>query len=216
MAKSIKIKVGEKLDEANVRAVIKALKADKPISKKEACNMLNITYNTTRLKNIIEDLEAKIVFRRKQRAAVRKTEVSTMDKQSIVQSFVAGDALGEIVKNSYRSLKVVKDILAAYSLPFRAVADSRVLIEEEQTSSNYSKGDLVWSAKYNAYAEIVKRLGDNEEGAVYHIYILGDNGQNAAQPFFELIDLRKAQRELTLNLTSPVGIAARALPKEFA
>ena len=52
---AIKKKSYEKLDSKNVQRVIDALDSEKPITKKEACEMLNISYNTTRLNKIIEN-----------------------------------------------------------------------------------------------------------------------------------------------------------------
>ena len=53
----VKKKDHENLTAANIERVISELRADSPISKKEACSMLNIAYNTTRLQNIIDDYE---------------------------------------------------------------------------------------------------------------------------------------------------------------
>jgi len=214
MAKVIKVKAGERLDEASVKEVIKALGAEAPISKKEACAMLNITYNTTRLTNIIKEYEDKIAFRRRQRAAVRKTPVSILDKKNIVQSFVSGVSVNDIVKDSFRSLHIVNKVLVEFNMPARTSLGDRILIEEEQTAEDYGKGDLVYSAKYGEYAEIIKKHSDSEEhGAIYHIYILGKHCMNAYQPYYELIDLRKAQDELDISVTSLSGIPARNLPR---
>ena len=53
----VKKKDYENLTATNIEKVISHLRADSPISKKEACAMLNIAYNTTRLQNIIDDYE---------------------------------------------------------------------------------------------------------------------------------------------------------------
>ena len=53
MAK-IKKKEGENLTETNIEKVIGLLEQEKPITKKQACEILNISYNTTRLTKIIE------------------------------------------------------------------------------------------------------------------------------------------------------------------
>ena len=52
---AIKQKSHEKLSPENIARVIEHLNADSPITKKEACEMLNIRYNTTRLQRIIDD-----------------------------------------------------------------------------------------------------------------------------------------------------------------
>ena len=49
ISRGVKKKSHEKLDSANIQRVIDLLEQDEPITKKEACEMLNIRYNTTRL-----------------------------------------------------------------------------------------------------------------------------------------------------------------------
>jgi len=53
----VKAKEHENLSEANIKKVIELLEAEKPITKKEACEVLNISYNTTRLSKIIEEFK---------------------------------------------------------------------------------------------------------------------------------------------------------------
>ena len=51
----MRIKKHENLSEANISKVISLLEGEKPITKKEACGILNIAYNTTRLNKIITE-----------------------------------------------------------------------------------------------------------------------------------------------------------------
>ena len=51
----IKSKSHEKLTDTNIANVVSLLEQDNPITKKEACSILNIRYNTTRLAKIIEE-----------------------------------------------------------------------------------------------------------------------------------------------------------------
>ena len=51
----IRSKSGEKLSYDNIERVISHLEQENPITKKEACEMLNIRYNTTRLQRIIDE-----------------------------------------------------------------------------------------------------------------------------------------------------------------
>ena len=60
---AIKKRDYEKLDDANIERVIAALNDPSPITKKSACEMLNISYNTTRLNNIIAEHEETIKYR---------------------------------------------------------------------------------------------------------------------------------------------------------
>ena len=50
----IKKRSHEKLTDANIRHVMDLLESKNPITKKEACSILNISYNTTRLNNIFQ------------------------------------------------------------------------------------------------------------------------------------------------------------------
>ena len=64
----VKKKDYENLTSTNIEKVIAHLTADQPISKKEACGMLNIAYNTARLQRIIDDHEDKKLYRAKRKA----------------------------------------------------------------------------------------------------------------------------------------------------
>ena len=63
--RTIRKKGHEKLDDANLQRVLDHLNADQPITKKEACSMLNITYNTTRLNSIMTDFDETMQYREK-------------------------------------------------------------------------------------------------------------------------------------------------------
>ena len=67
MKRGIRVKEGEDLSENKVAEVIELLHRDKPITKKEACSMLNITYNVKRLKNIIDEHNETIEYRTKRK-----------------------------------------------------------------------------------------------------------------------------------------------------
>ena len=55
LSRGVKKKSHEKLDSGNIQRVIDLLEQEEPITKKEACEMLNIRYNTTRLQRIIDE-----------------------------------------------------------------------------------------------------------------------------------------------------------------
>ena len=52
-SRGVKKRSHEKLTDSNIQHVIGLLNAKSPITKKEACSILNISYNTTRLGTII-------------------------------------------------------------------------------------------------------------------------------------------------------------------
>ena len=66
----VKKKAHENLTDESISKVISLLRQDSPITKKEACEILNIRYNTTRLQNIIDDFEQTLA--RKERFKAEK------------------------------------------------------------------------------------------------------------------------------------------------
>ena len=59
----------ERLDEAHMERVIAGLEQEKPITKKDACQILGIAYNTTRLGTLIEKYKESKERDAKRRAA---------------------------------------------------------------------------------------------------------------------------------------------------
>ena len=60
--RGIKKQEHERLDDATLSRVVSLLEQDKPITKKVACEMLNISYNTTRLNRIIQEYKDRLEF----------------------------------------------------------------------------------------------------------------------------------------------------------
>ena len=70
ITRGIRAKSHEKLDDTTRQKVWELLNSDNPITKKEACEILNITYNTTRLNRILEDHRETMEYR-----ATRKNQL---------------------------------------------------------------------------------------------------------------------------------------------
>jgi uncharacterized protein YwgA len=196
----IRTKVGEEITPTNVKKVISLLEREtNPISKKEACEILHISYNTTRLNKIIEDFKEREVYVANRRKQLHLKPIEEYEVKEIVESYLAGDSLSKISENVYRSIAIVKMVLEEFNLPIRnksySYFDPVFLEKEEMISSDYKDGDLVFSARYNCPA-LVKKLVQNSDihGNVYKIWLYGDYNQWAAQPYYELSDLRKVQK----------------------
>ena len=196
----IRTKVGEEITPTNVKKVISLLEREtNPISKKEACEILHISYNTTRLNKIIEDFKEREVYVANRRKQLHLKPIEEHEVKEIVESYLAGDSLSKISENVYRSIAIVKKILEEFNLPIRnksySYFDPVFLEKEEMIASDYKDGDLVFSARYNCPA-LVKKLVQNSDihGNVYKIWLYGDYNQWASQPYYELSDLRNVQK----------------------
>lgn len=203
---SIKTRAGEKLDEGNIEHVINLLeKGDKPITKKEACQLLNITYNTTRLGKIIESYKENKARYAKLRAKKRGKPATEMEIRNIIEDYMGGDPMSEIAKTNFRSPAFVKSVLERFNVPMRSSSANYFhpeLLPDESLSEAFEPGEIVWSAKYNSTAEIIGHKSSDPKfqkwdnngvvqvhpthGNCYRIWVNGTHARYAVQPWYEL------------------------------
>ena len=84
----VKKKEHEKLTQENIQHVMNLLSGERPITKKEACEILNISYNTTRLNRIIEDFQDKLNFRAKRKAQLKGKPASKEEIKDAIMSYL--------------------------------------------------------------------------------------------------------------------------------
>jgi len=207
MAKrGVKVKQGEKLDEATLDYVIDLLeRKENPITKKEACKVMNITYNTTRLGKILEGHKEQKARYAKLRAKKRGKPVTEIELRGIVEDYMAGSSMSEIAKSNFRSPSFVKNVLERHNVPMRSSSANYFhpeLLPDEVLSETFEPGEIVWSAKYNAVAEVVGRKATDSKfqkwdnngvvqnhpihGNCYRIWVTGNHARYAVQPWYEL------------------------------
>ena len=192
----IKSKSYEKLSDTNIEKVVSLLEQDNPITKKEACNILNIRYNTTRLAKIIEEWRDTQEFRQR-RKAQNKGKMATKDEiRMVVQSYLDGDNISTIAQSIYRSSSFVKNIIERLGVP-QKLAESdhegkrRAMLPEQCVSEKFQIGERVWSPRNNKFAEIVAEYDTpyNEEKygcPCYRLWVL--EPCDTSQTFFPWLD----------------------------
>jgi len=197
MARRVKVKDSEKLDDNNVKYVTELLESNKPITKKEACGILRISYNTTRLGNIIAGYKERAATEARLRAKNRGKSATDTEVVRAIEEYLNGDSISEIAKFMYRSSSFIKGIIRKFNVPVRSAASnyfSPELLPDEVLSEDYKPGELVWSARYNTTAIVDKLVQTQEEhGNIYRIWTLGKNQRYAAQPWYELGKLEHLQ-----------------------
>ena len=117
VAKRVKKKSHEKLTDVNIQHVMGLLQAESPITKKEACSILNISYNTTRLNSIIEEFVEKREYREKRKSENRGKPASKHEITNAIESFLNGVPISEISARMYRSPGFVKGIVERAGVP---------------------------------------------------------------------------------------------------
>jgi hypothetical protein len=177
-ARRIKKKDGEELTPQNIERVISLLEQAKPITKKMACEILNITYNTTRLRNIIEEYKNDKIVDEKRRAANRGKPASNLEIKDVIEWYLEGDSLKDIADRLYRSTTFVKNIIESVGVPQRKPGQTYISYEplpDKCISDRFETGELVWSSRYQAVAEVKKEypyVTQDGLSKVYQIFVL--------------------------------------------
>ena len=79
MKRGIRVKEGEDFSPTKIEEVIALLEADKPVTKKVACERLGMAYNTARLNTIIETHKEQKAYNEKRRKELRNKPLSNED-----------------------------------------------------------------------------------------------------------------------------------------
>lgn len=191
---SIKVKEGENLSDSNIEKVINLLEHAAPITKKAACEILHISYNLSRLANIIETHKHKKEQEIKYRAANRGKPPTGYEIQSIIEDYLKGDGITVIAKRLYRPDYFVKNIIIAYNVPIRIPGGSYFvdvpIIPDEAVKELFTVNEKVFAARYQSMAVITGSFVDMVGQLVYRIYLLDERLQHyALQPYWELASL---------------------------
>jgi transposase len=177
VAKKVKQKEHEKLSEANIKRVIELLEAQKPITKKEACEALNISYNTTRLAKIIDNFKNEEAETARRRAANRGKPAAEHEIQLTIERYLDGDSVSEIAKSLYRPTSLIKEIIEKVGVPQKVVGADYFhpgIIPDPCIRENFAPGDIVWSARRHCMAIVLeqKHSVSDPTNNYYSIYII--------------------------------------------
>lgn len=161
----VKKKEHENLTNANIRHVMMLLTpsdgSSKPITKKEACSILNISYNTIRLGKIIDEYTEHADFVAKRKSQNRGKRATDSEITQTVTEYLAGEPVSEIAKSLYRSAGFVNGIISRVGVPTRVTkTEGRVYdyLPDACIAGGFREGQVVWSAKYHSAALVVRKL----------------------------------------------------------
>lgn len=193
MARKSKSADDENLTDTAFERVISLLAAEKPITKKVACEMLRISYNTARLDKLLQTYKDKKDIDAKRRAEKRGTPATKQEITYIIGEYLEGTTIDSICKSLYRGPTFVKNVVEELGLPERSPGHSYFrpeLIPDKSVKDRFGLGEKVYSARYASLARIDSESINKEGIPVYRIYLLHDNQkQYAYQPVYELASL---------------------------
>ena len=198
----------EKMTDANIARVIQLLEpteeGKQPITKKLACELLGMAYNTTRLGTVIQQFKERKQKERQRRAAKRGKPAEKDEIVYAIKEYLSGEPIDAISKGLYRSPAFVKNILESNHVPIRATSHDYFnpeLIPEGAMRDRFTVGEIVYSSRYDSTARIEAELkNDPKHGWVYRIWLLGERWQQYAyQEAAELASLEHL-REIGVNV----------------
>ena len=197
----------ELMTDANISKVIRLLEpqeeGQKPITKKDACAMLGMAYNTTRLGTIIEQFKDRQAKSARRRAELRGKPATREDMVFIISEYLAGETVDSISKMTYRSPAFIKKLLEDNAVPIRVAGHSYFdpqLVPEGAVRERFKVGEVVYSARYDSTARIEAEQAHPKYGFIYRVWLLSDKWlQSAWQEAYELASLEHL-RELGVRI----------------
>ena len=148
--RGVRKRAHENLSDANIRRVISALKEGS--TKKSACEMLNISYNTTRLNRIIEEFEEQENYVAIRKLQTKGKPASPDEIKQVIQDYVEGESISDIAKSIYRSQAFVKGIISRVGVPQRPTGEDKhkeAMLPDACLRDSFEKGEIVWNAQYH-------------------------------------------------------------------
>jgi len=171
---AIKTRKHENLTETNVQHVIELLRAEKPITKKEACSILNISYNTTRLNKIIQDHEDTVAYRERRKAQNKGKGATEAEIREVVNLYLDGLNVSDIAKGLYRSPAFIKSIVERVGIPQKLPQTDyegrrNAMLPEQCVAEEFETGEKVWAVRQNYPAIVSKLASTSEDGTNYYL-----------------------------------------------
>jgi len=191
-------KENELLTPANLDRVIAGFEATPKMTKKDACAILGIAYNTTRLDTLIEKYLEKNARDASRRAALRGKPATQDEIVYAIQEYLEGSPIDAISKATYRGPAFIKAILEKYDVPVRKSSSDYYnpeLIPDGAVRDRFAIGEVVYSAKYDSTARIDSEHLHEKYGWIYRVYLLAEKWQQSAwQECYELASLEHLRK----------------------
>lgn len=192
----------ELLDDAHLERVISLLEPKdenvKRISKKDACQILNISYNTIRLGKLIDDYKNKKEREAKRRAELRGKPLTADEVSFIIGEYLEGVSVEKISQSTYRSRDKIAQALVEANVPVRPVSYDYFnpeLIPEDAARERFKVGEVVWSAQYDSACQIEKEATHPVWGFTYRVWLLSEKWKQYANvPACELASLEHLRK----------------------
>jgi hypothetical protein len=188
----------ERMTDTNIERVLGLLnptqEGKKPITKKEACQILGMSYNTPRLDSVLEKFQERKQRDRERRAALRGKPATQDEIAYVIKQYIEGATVESISKTTYRGTEFIKRILEDNHIPRRNTSHDYFhpqLIPDGAVRDRFEIGETVYSARYDSTAKILLEQPHPTYGWVYRVWLTNERWlQYAYQPACELASLK--------------------------
>jgi hypothetical protein len=160
---AIRTKDYENITDANIQKVIDLLNAESPITKKDACEILNIRYNTTRLQKIIDDYLEVTSYRDKRRSQNRGKGATRAEITQVIEDYLDGHNISDISARMYRSPAFCRAIIERVGVPpklpkseLSCMKHRTAMLPQECVEYSFEEGEVVWAVRENKVATIIR------------------------------------------------------------
>lgn len=187
MAKVIKVKSGEAVTPDRIKKAMELLATGG--TKKAACDILGIKYNTTRLQKIIDDFVEREENQKRLYARKKGTAVEKAEAVDIIKEYLETGSIDATSKMFHRTPYVISSVLEKYGARLHsAKVDyfNPLLLPDICMSEEFVIGETVWASRYNALAIVKSQFSPS----VYCIWVLGKYARFAYQAVEDLGSLR--------------------------
>lgn len=204
------------MNEARIPEVYEALiLAEKPITKKEACARLGISYNTARLDKLMQEYAERKERDKKMRAKNRGKPATEFEIQSILEGYLRKATISELATSLYRSPVFVKNVLTKCGIPIRS-SDidffNPLFIDEGIAKEEYIKGEIAYSARHLDTVEI-GAVAKSDLGTCYWCYLV-EGQYKVPIMWWDLIPLQHLIDKYKLKIRIDSGLDCRAIIAE--
>lgn len=180
----------EQVTDLNLEKIIGLMEATKPITKKAACEILHISYNTSRLDSLIDNYKRRKQVELEQRAKKKYKPASPDEIITIITGCLDGEPVSTIARGLYRSEAFVNSIIEKTGCPKRLSGNNYFrpgILPDSCVCESFKVGERVFSSRYDSVATI----REESKPGIYKIWLDDESWQQFAfQPWWELGSLK--------------------------
>lgn len=200
------------ISKALMQSVVEKLRfAEKPITKKAACEMLGIPYNLPRLDKLVNEFLEEKERKAAKSKSNRGKPATDYEVSTIIEQYLENEAISQISDKLCRSTLFVKNVLRNCGIPIRDNNASYFmpqLLPLECLQEDLQGGSIVYSARHQEIGT-VKCKAKSAEGTAYWVYLASE--QNVALMWYDVLPLDFLIKKYQLKLHTSSGINTKEI-----